>query len=126
VRRAGRVISRCRRVALNNNFTLVPLRLSARAQLLLLPVVAVATLGALCDPPAKSAEISRERAIEIARQEVNIDADTVEAVKVTSEGNAVWRVTFKGRLPDQPPGLFETRIVEIDARTGKIVSLSTS
>lgn len=89
-------------------------------------MVAVAAMGALCDPPAKSTEISRERAIEIARQEVNLKADSVDAVRATSQGRAVWRVTFKGRLPDQPPGLFETHIIEIDVRTGKIVSASTS
>jgi hypothetical protein len=46
-------------------------------------------------------------------------------VQVTSEGPGrpvVWRVTFKGRLPDQPPGLFETRVFEIDVRTGEIVA----
>jgi hypothetical protein len=86
----------------------------------------------LCDPPAKSnppaasTEITRERAIAIARQEVNIPGDSVEAVQVASEGRMLWRVTIKGRLPDAPPGLFETRIVDIDASTGKVVSLSTS
>jgi len=96
-------------------------------------------MGALCDPQAKPparptteiapTEISRERAIEIARKEVDLKADSVEAVRATSEfpgGQDVWRVTFKGRLPDQPPGFFETRVVEIDVRTGKVVSLSTS
>jgi hypothetical protein len=94
-----------------------------------LVVVAVSTMGALCDPPITATEISRERAIEIARQEVNLNADSVEAVRATSEGpdhQAIWRVTLKRRLPDQPQGLFETHIVEIDARTGKIVGLSTS
>ena len=87
-------------------------------------MAAIAALGMRCDPPATSSEISRERAIEIARQEVTLNADSIEAQKVTSDGKPVWRVTFKGRLPDQPPGLFETRIVEIDAQTGKIVSAS--
>ena len=86
--------------------------------------MAVAAMGALCDPPAKSTEISRERAIEIARQEIHFSANSVEAVRATSMGRDVWRVTFKGRLPDQPPDLFETRIFEIDVRTGEIVSAS--
>ena len=47
--------------------------------------MAVAALGALCDPPTKSTEISRERAIEIARQEVSLDADSVEAVSIDSK-----------------------------------------
>jgi len=95
-------------------------------------------MGALCDPPAQPpaqppteitpTEISRERAIEIARKrkEVTFPPDSVEAVQVKSElgGRAVWRVTVKGRLPDSPPLLFETRIFEIDVRTGEIVSAS--
>jgi hypothetical protein len=40
------------------------------------------------------------------------------------EGRPAWQVTLKGRLPGQPPGLFETAIVEIDRRIGEIVSLS--
>ena len=91
--------------------------------------MAVAAMGALCDPkppapPAKPTEITRERAIEIVRPQVQFKADTVEAVRATSMGREVWRVTFKGRLPDQPPDLFETRVFEIDVRTGEIVSAS--
>jgi hypothetical protein len=94
--------------------------------------MAVATMGARCDTRPNNAqikptEISRERAIEIARKEVSFQPDSVDAVHATSEGPgrpAVWRVTFKGRLPDQPPGLFETRIFDIDVITGKIVSES--
>jgi len=33
-------------------------------------------------------------------------------------------VTIRGRLPGQPPELFETRIFEIDRRTGVIVSVA--
>ena len=87
--------------------------------------MAVAATGALCNP-IRSTDIGRERAIEIARQEVQFTVDSAEAIQTTSEGRAIWRVTIKGRLPDQPPGLFETRIFDIDAQSGKIVSLSTS
>jgi uncharacterized membrane protein YkoI len=92
---------------------------------LLIPLAAIAASGVVCNPN-KSTDITRDRAIEIARPEINFTADSVEAVQATSEGRSVWRVTFKGRLPDQPPGLFETRIIEIDARSGKIISVSTS
>lgn len=83
-------------------------------------------MGALCEPKAKPQEISRDRAIEIARAQVRITADSVEAVQATSQGRAVWRVTFRRRQPDAPPGLFETHIVEIDVRTGEIVTVSIS
>jgi hypothetical protein len=96
----------------------------------LILVAAIAALGAACDPPVKSgtpdtpAGITRERAIEIARHEIRFDATSVEADRVTADGVTVWRVTLKGRLPDQPPGLFETRIFDIDVQSGKIVSAS--
>ncbi|MGH9257326.1 MAG: hypothetical protein ACRD3C_22430, partial [Vicinamibacterales bacterium] len=55
---------------------------------------------------------------------VSFTPDTIEAVQATSGTRAIWRVTFRGRLPGQPPGLFETAIVEIDRLTGGVVSLS--
>jgi hypothetical protein len=88
--------------------------------------LAVASLGALCEPQSTAKEITRERAIQIARQEVQWQADTVQAERATSLGRDVWRVTFQRRLPDAPPGLFDTHIVEIDARTGEIVTVSIS
>jgi hypothetical protein len=91
-------------------------------------LAAVAATGALCDPPARATEISRERAIEIALAEVtdipNEFNGNIAAVLVASRGVSVWRVTFTFRLPEQPPQLFETRIVEIDANTGKAVGAS--
>ena len=87
--------------------------------------MAVVATGAVCNP-IKTTDVSRERAIEIARQEISFTIDSVEAIQTTSEGRVIWRVTIKGRLPDQPPGLFETRIYDIDAQSGKIVGLSTS
>jgi len=101
----------------------------------LLVTLALVSLGVRCgpqdqphnSPQATPTEISRDRAIDIARQEARVTAaDSVEAVQATSEGRSVWRVTFKRRQPDAPPGLFETHIIEIDVRTGKIVSVSIS
>ena len=98
-----------------------------RARFAVIGVLALASLGVSCDPPATSStssSITRDKAIEIARQETRLSTEDVEAVQVTSDGKAVWRVTFKFRLPDQPPGLYETRSVELDAQTGKIVGAS--
>jgi uncharacterized membrane protein YkoI len=69
-------------------------------------------------------EVTREQAIEIARQEVSFQPDSVEAVLSKSRERPVWRVTFRGRLPGQPPGLFETMIVEVDAYNGSVLSIS--
>jgi hypothetical protein len=81
-------------------------------------------LVATCPGASVETEISRERAIEIARQEVSFEPDGVEAVQALSNGRAVWRVAFRGRLPGQPVGLFETLIVEVDSSTSEVVSIS--
>jgi len=94
-----------------------------RRRFSILCVAAVVSLAATC-PDSSQAEISRERAIEIARSHVSFEPDSVDAVAVTAAGRDVWRVTFRGRLPGQPPGLFETAIIEVDRRSGEIVSIA--
>jgi hypothetical protein len=95
----------------------------SRARLGLVVLAAVASLAATCG--GRSDEpISRERAISIARSQVTFEPDSVDAVRVTSAGVAVWRVTFRGRLPGQPPLLFETVIIEVDRRSGAVVSVA--
>lgn len=82
----------------------------------------MAMLALACPSASIEPEISREQAIEIARVEVTFTPDSVDAV--LTESRERWVVTFRGRLPGQPPGLFETRIVEVDAQTGAIVSIA--
>ena len=91
----------------------------------ILCLAAVFSLAATCAGPSQT-EISRERAIEIARPHVSFQPDSVEAERATSAGRAVWRVTFRGRLPGQPPLLFETMIVEVDRYSGEVVSIARS
>jgi hypothetical protein len=86
--------------------------------------VLILLLPLACLQPATTAEISRDRAIAIAQQQVTFQPTRVDAVKAASGGRPIWRVTFQGRLPGQPPGLFETRIVEIDRRSGAVISTS--
>ena len=98
-----------------------------RRQFVLLLPAAIAAMGGMCDPVEKQTQktpITRDRAIEIARKDLAFKPDSVEAVQTTEDQRAIWRVTFKGRLPDQPPGLFETTTVDVDAGTGEIVSAS--
>jgi hypothetical protein len=89
----------------------------------LLALAVFVSLAPMCAGPS-SLELTRDRAIEIARSHVSFTPDTIDAMQATSGTRNVWRVTFRGRLPGQPPGLFETAIVEIDRLTGEIVSLS--
>ena len=85
---------------------------------------ALLLLAMACPAGPLESQISREQAIEIAREEVSFQPDSIEAVLFESRGRPLWRVTFRGRLPGQPPGLFETAIIEVDARSGDIVSIS--
>ncbi len=87
-------------------------------------VAPLALFALACPAGPVEYEITRDRAIEIARQEVSFEPESVEAELSTSDAGAVWRVTFRGRLPGQPPGLFETMIVEVDADSGEVVSIA--
>lgn len=84
----------------------------------------VALLLAGCATAARPGEIARDRAIEIGRAQVRWVPFESTAVKARVAGRSIWRVTMKGRLPGQPPELFETSIVEIDALTGAIVRIA--
>ena len=87
-------------------------------------VAPVAFVALTCPVGPVASEITREQAVEIAQREASFQPDSVEAVLAEAEGRSVWRVTFRGRLTGQPPGLFETLIVEIDAGSGEVVSIA--
>jgi uncharacterized membrane protein YkoI len=85
-------------------------------------LAAVVSVAATCGPPRD--EISRERAIAIARSQVSFTPDSIDLQRSTSADGPIWRVTLRGRLPGQPPDLFETAVVEIDARSGRVISVA--
>jgi hypothetical protein len=91
-------------------------------------VVSLALLGVVlagcARPPAR--EIGRDRAVAIARSQIGFQPSNIDAVKASAAGRPIWRVTIRGRLPGQPPELFETRIIEIDRVSGAIVSIARS
>ena len=72
-----------------------------------------------------NAEISKERAIELARQHVSFEPGKIETEKDTEDGRPVWRVTFYGKnVSAVHPG--EVMIVTLDRRTGEVVALGMS
>lgn len=80
---------------------------------------------AACASQGAPQEISKERAIEIARKQINFEPGKVEAVKDTEQGRPVWKVTFYGKGVDAThPGLVS--IVVLDRRTGELVTLAIS
>jgi hypothetical protein len=79
-----------------------------------------------CPPKSDQKEISRERAIEIARARVNFKPKGVEAVKATEDSRPVWRVTFRGEPVSQVHLLGEVMVISVDRVTGEIVSIAKS
>jgi hypothetical protein len=87
-----------------------------------LVVGVVLTLG--CASAPRPAEVTRERAVAVARAQVSFEPFEIKARRTRTNGRAVWRVELKGRFPGQPPLLFETAVVEIDAVSGDVVSIA--
>ena len=85
----------------------------------------VMALLAACAAQSSGQEISKERAIEIARQQIDFEPGKVEAVQETDQGRPVWRVTFFAKGVDAAhPG--HVSVFWIDRKTGEIVSLGMS
>jgi peptidase YpeB-like protein len=88
-------------------------------------ILALLALLAACASQSPGEEISKERAIELARPHVTFEPGKVEAVKDTEEGRPIWRVTFYGKGVDAThPG--EVSFVLLDRKTGEVVSLGMS
>ena len=87
-------------------------------------LLTAALLSTSCRSTPPHQEMPRARAIEIAQREINFEPATTDVRRTSSGGCPVWRIEFRGRLPGQPPMLFESRIVEIDRITGEIVSVT--
>lgn len=75
-------------------------------------------------PGCVDTQITREEAVAVALREVPFEPSRVEAVRAVSDGRPTWQVTFRGRLAGQPPGLFETMVVDVDAETGAVIAVS--
>ena len=86
-------------------------------------VLAVMAVTACPDRTTESG-IDRDAAIAIAVGQVSFEPDRVEAEEGEAEGRPTWRVRLEGRLPGQPPGLFESLVVDIDQETGAVLSLA--
>jgi len=97
---------------------------------ILSPILAIA--GAQINTPSAQGsqtarkEISRERAIEIARERVDFKPKSARAVKAIEDKRKVWRVTFRGEPINKGRPMGETMIVSVDRFTGEIVSVSKS
>jgi hypothetical protein len=87
-------------------------------------VLLLALLALACASGAKDEEISRKRAIEIAREHLTFEAKSVEAEQTTEQGRPVWRVTFRGQEANPPHSMGEFLTVDIDRKTGELVTIA--
>lgn len=95
--------------------------------LLLIPSMGCSHKSAQKVPPGNSPkEISRERAVEIARSQVKFQPKSISAEKATENGRPVWRVTFRGEPTGQGGVMGEVMIVSLDRFTGEVVSIAQS
>lgn len=112
-------------------------RLSRRFAALAVALAAtLAAAGCAAGPPAEEqggtpaadGEISRERAIEIARRHADLDFEVreVTAERAVEQGREVWRVTFRGDPPGPGHPMGHLQVVSVDRRTGELVSLAMS
>lgn len=102
------------------------MRTTSLTTTLLLGLVLALPLLAACSSQTAREEVSRERAIEIARQHVQFEVREVEAEQATEESRPVWRVTFRGEPMSQTHQMAELVIVFVDRATGEVVSLGMS
>jgi hypothetical protein len=99
-------------------------------------LVGLLAAGCAAGPPAAEqdgatatdAEISSQRAIEIARRHADLDFEVreVTAERAVEQGRDVWRVTFRGDPPGPGHPLGHIEVVSVDRRTGELVSLAMS
>ena len=74
----------------------------------------------------RTIDITRERAIEIARPHVKFQPKSITADKIKDGGRRVWRVTFRGEPAGEGHPVGEILIVLIDRISGEVVSIAQS
>ena len=82
-------------------------------------------LSACSSPISPSSEITRERAIELARQHVSFEPTGTAAEMDSRQGRPVWVVTFR-RADGSHGGLGQFAEVTMDRRTGELVTIAMS
>jgi hypothetical protein len=80
---------------------------------------------ACSSPTTPSPEISRDRAITIARQYVDFEPTNVDVSAEVVQGRPAWTVTFR-RQDGSHGGLGQFMAVMIDGATGEVLSIARS
>lgn len=99
--------------------------MSRLATVIFLAGVSLAGFAATC--PSTAVEISRDRAIDIARTHATFEIASIETAQATENGRPVWRVTLQGKpLSPDHPALRPTIIVYLDRQSGEVISIAKS
>ena len=89
-------------------------------------VLAIVLLSG-CSPTSPSSQITRDRAIDLARQTVRFEPTNITATLDTVRGHPVWVVTLTRGDRSHGLGLFEEFAeISVDRKTGEIVRLAIS
>lgn len=76
-------------------------------------------------PTSPSSEIARERAIEIARQQVSFEPTSTDAAIGVRQNRQVWVVAFR-RADGSHGGLGQFMEITVDRSTGDVVTVAMS
>jgi len=78
-----------------------------------------------CSPTSPSSEITRDRAIDLARQHISFEPTNIATETDSRQGRPVWVVTFR-RADGSHGGLGQFVEVTLDRRTGQLVTIAMS
>jgi hypothetical protein len=88
-------------------------------------LLTLVALPACSSPTSPTSEITRDRAIDLARQHVSFEPTSTAADKDSRQGRPVWVVTFR-RADGSHGGLGLFAEVSLDRRTGELVTVAMS
>jgi hypothetical protein len=99
--------------------------MSARKSMVRVFLILIFGLGSACSPTSPSTLISREQAIDLARQRIDFEPKSISAETNTFHGNPVWTITFATADPTNlSPGQFAK--LNVDRKTGEVAWISIS
>jgi hypothetical protein len=88
-------------------------------------IAALVILVGCSTPPSPSSAITRDRAIEIARQHVSFEPTSTEIGTDVLQGKQVWVVTFR-RADGSHGGLGQFVQITVERSTGEVLTIAMS
>jgi hypothetical protein len=96
-----------------------------RASLAGTALMLVVGLSSACSPTSPSSLISREQAIDLARQAIDFEPKTVSVETSSFHGSPVWTISFSSvDSNSRTPGQFAK--LNVDRKTGEVTWIAMS